>query len=159
MQKQKFKFIIIYFILTFAVFGAREDYGGWAKNITGCNTRQQILKDNAVFVLHNVSKCEIMGLWIDFYTGQVLKHWQNIDIDHVLPVSFYEKHCKMHNTSFEQLKIFYNDKDNLVITSRQENRRKGSKTKEQYKQIIQNEERRVEYEKKYDLIYDKYCKN
>jgi len=152
------KILISLFLLTFASLGAREDYGGWAKNpYTGCNTRQEILLTQYLKVYEKVRKCKITGLWVDFYTGEMLTEWNKIDIDHVLPVSYFDKYCRKPNASFQDLRVFYNDKDNLVITSKRENQRKGSKTKEQYAKMIADEERRKAYEEKYDLIYNKYC--
>jgi hypothetical protein len=155
------KFLFFAFTFTCNTFAYnREEYGGWARNSgTKCNTRQEILLAEAIVVKEATSKCRIKGLWVDFYTGQVLDNWGDIDIDHILPVSYYDKNCKSTNATSKDIRAFYNDKDNLVITSKKENQRKGSKKKDQYAPMIKSEERRMAYIEKYDLMYNKYCNN
>lgn len=159
-NKHLFFFLIVLFFLASLnlAFGYdRKEYGGWKQNIqTSCNTRQEVLLIRYVKVYEKVGKCKISGLWIDFYTGALLSDWNKIDIDHLLPVAYYDKHCRK-NKPLKEIRKFYNDTENLVITSKEENRKKGSKTKEQYAPLIKNETRRKAYIEKYDKIYNKHC--
>lgn len=156
-------FILITLLIFNISYGARQDYGGWVK----CNTREQVLKERVLVITKINEVCKIEGVWIDYYTGELLEDVNDIEIDHILPVDFYDKHCRQKlpdNATLEEragekrkLKIFYNDKENLVITSKKNNRKKGNKIKEQYVKMIEDEVIAKIYITQYDIIYNKYC--
>lgn len=104
-----------------------------------------------------VGKCKIDGVWVDFFTGKELYDLKKIDIDHVLSVSEYEAKCRK-GRDVTEIRKFYNDKDNLVITDKKVNQRKGNKSKDEYAPMIKDLQRREAYIKKYDLIWNRYCK-
>lgn len=154
------KITLIFLLSCSLTFGARKDYGGWAYNKeTKCNLRQEILIERAVEVISITGECKIEGegRWIDFYTNEILTSEAQIDIDHLLPVDYYDKNCKKEEATKKDMRKFYNDKQNLVITSRTTNRVKGNKAKDEYAKTIKDVGRRAEYEKTWDLIYSVYC--
>lgn len=161
------RFVIVFFLVFFSCFAARKEYGNWIKNpYTGCYTRQEILLTNFITIKERVSKCKIEGTWEDFFTGKILTDLSIIDIDHVLSVSEYDKTCRVRlpdDATLEErelekksLKAFFNDRENLVITSNKENQRKSNKSKDEYAPLIKDEKRREAYIEKYDRIFKKY---
>jgi hypothetical protein len=71
--------------------------------------------------------CKIKdGMWIDFYTGEKIKLNDHPQIDHVVPLSYAHK-VGAYKWSRDQKVAFYNDHDNLVITSRSMNLEKQDK--------------------------------
>jgi phage regulator Rha-like protein len=159
-----FKIILILLLAFNVSCGARQEYGGWVK----CNTREQILEERALIITKKTEVCKIEGVWFDYYTGELLEDVNNIEIDHILPVDFHDKYCREklpdnataddRDAEKRKLKIFYNDKDNLVITSKKNNGKKSNKTKEEYVKMIEDEEIAKIYITQYDIIYNKYCK-
>ncbi len=151
-------FLIVIFNISYAY--DRKEYGGWERNkYTGCNTRQEILITSFVKINQRLSKCKIEGEWEDFFTGKILNDAKKIDIDHILSVSEFDSKCRTKEMEFKDLRKFYNDRENLVITSKKENQRKSNKSKDEYSAMIKDEIRREAYVKKYDLIHKKYnCK-
>ena len=125
-------FIVFVFIFIFTGCTAptpkydRKEWGGWSSK--DCrNTRHQILKENAVKSPKlDTKKCKVTkGEWIDFYTGSKITMKDHPQIDHVVPV----KHAHDfggYNWAKEKKKLFYNDKENLVVTSRILNQKKGA---------------------------------
>ena len=73
-----------------------------------------------------IEKCKVKaGFWNDFYFAETFDSPKLIDIDHVVPLKHaFENGAKAWTQ--EQKKIFANDPDNLVITSRKANRTKGA---------------------------------
>lgn len=103
----------------------RLDYRIWSDFDKNClDTRQEILKRDARVVLW-INKCVVKnGVWIDSYTGELLKDVKTIDIDHVVPLQYADSHGLT-----QQLKPkFGNDISNLLVTSAHLNRSKGSKS-------------------------------
>jgi len=69
---------------------------------------------------------ENAGEWIDPYSGRKMTKSSDIDIDHVVPLSYAARHGGQ-SWSSEVKEEFANDLDNLLATSAKENRAKGDK--------------------------------
>lgn len=104
----------------------RHKWGGWDDSNHDClNTRNEVLKKESLIPVVQ-KKCKIVsGRWVDFYSGEALGSPREIDIDHVVPI----KHAFSNGAATwtrQQRETFYNDTDNLVVTSRHNNRQKGA---------------------------------
>ncbi len=107
----------------------RSDWGDWADDDKDClNTRHEILKDRSLISVEMNAKNNCLvakGQWIDFYSGEEITSARDIDIDHVVPVKI--AHELSHGQwPRERRKAFYNDYENLVVTSLKYNREKGA---------------------------------
>lgn len=106
----------------------RDEWGKWADPDSDCrDTRQEILlRDNVGEVQLSPDRCKVVkGKWIDFYTGEVVLEASQVQIDHVVSVK------SAHETGgFKWPRArrshFYNDPDNLVVTSASTNASKGA---------------------------------
>ena len=74
----------------------------------------------------------------------------------MLSVSEFDSKCRK-DKSLEEIRKFYNDRENLVVTTKKENSRKGNKSKDQYSIIIKDSKIRENYINKYNKIFKKYC--
>lgn len=105
---------------------SRKDWGGW--RVQKClDTRAQILKAQSLRPVRMDSKsCKVTeGLWVDFYTGDKITMKDQPQIDHVVPVKHAHSMGGAQWTKIEKSR-FYNDKENLVVTSRSMNASKGA---------------------------------
>lgn len=108
---------------------ARDKFGhGW-KDVDqdGHDTRQEVLmSQNTGNLVVNSKGRVIHGRWISFYSGQVFTDASQLDIDHVVPLSWAWKHGadKWSQAKREQ---FANDERNLVAVEASLNRQKGDK--------------------------------
>lgn len=155
------KFIILFLLITLNAYSYdRKEYGRWKiDKETGCRLNHKIIMERYVYDYGytKLSKCKVEAVWIDFYTGKLILNQKDINIDHILPVYYYDKHCRK-GKSKKQIRAFYNDIDNLVITTRNENMRKGSKTPKQYSKKIKNDKIREIYESRFNASYEKHCR-
>lgn len=107
----------------------RSEWGtSW--RVKNClSVRENVLISNATDGLKlSKSGCEVLdGVWIDFYTGERISMADSPEIDHVVPVEHVHS-IGGHRWSKEKRSKFYQDKDNLVITSKAMNSSKGSKS-------------------------------
>lgn len=107
----------------------REDWGGWTDSDHDCqDTRQEVLlaESKSPVRFRTSSECSIAsGRWVDFYSGEVLTDPGLIDIDHVVSV---KEAYDLGGSSWSRRRrsAFYNDRLNLVVTSRHTNRSKGA---------------------------------
>lgn len=106
----------------------RTDWAGW-KTKNCINTRHQLLKTKSITSPKiNVKGCTVVdGLWLDFYTGESITAADKPEIDHIIPL----KHAHTlgaYRWSRARRNAFYNDPENLVITSRSMNREKQDKS-------------------------------
>lgn len=103
----------------------------WADDDRDCqNTRAEILIERSLgkVTFSGKKECVISsGKWKDYYYPGLLENAKEIDIDHLVPL--YEAH-KSGGAGWSKLKKkqFANDPENLVITSRTTNRKKGAHT-------------------------------
>jgi hypothetical protein len=94
------------------------------------------------------------GKFIDFYTNTVYTNAKDIDIDHVLPPYIHYNTVGKYQSKKKNAE-FYNDTENLVITSLSLNRSKGKKDLSEFIQRVPRENR-CRYIAKYDRISVKY---
>lgn len=107
----------------------RKDWAHWSDFDKNClNTRNEILKTRSLSpVTFDRKGCRVIkGKWKDYYYPEVHVIAKIVDIDHLVPL----KHA--HDTGGEKWtalrkEAFANDPDNLVITNKSYNRKKGSK--------------------------------
>ena len=108
----------------------RDDWGNW-KDLDGdCqDTRSEVL---AIFNQEDNNPCTASsGTWLDPYTGTIFTNASDIDIDHIVPVSYAHNHGGAGWS--EKLKEqFYNDQENLLPVSASANRSKGSKSPDEW---------------------------
>jgi hypothetical protein len=106
----------------------RTAFGGWVDTDGDClDTRGELLVAHSLTpVVLDETGCRIVGgVWMDVYTGETLSDAGSIDIDHLVPLG-YAWSLGAENWSAEKAHTFYNDPENLVITSASVNRSKGS---------------------------------
>lgn len=112
----------------------RGDWEHWSDDDHNClNTRQEILKARShVAVTMNKKGCKVVtGMWDDYYYPEVHTQSKKVDIDHLIPL----KYAHMHGAqgwSHEHKEKFANDPENLVITNKSYNRKKGAKGIDQW---------------------------
>nr|WP_283105095.1 HNH endonuclease family protein [Shewanella dokdonensis] len=108
---------------------SRDKFGsGWSDtDHDGQDTRQEVLiSQNTGQILLSPSGKVKQGRWISMYSGQVIMSASEIDIDHVVPLSWAWKHgaSEWSNTRRES---FANDERNLLAVEASLNRQKGDK--------------------------------
>ena len=109
---------------------SRKQFGdGWAKDSSGCDTRNRILKRDLRETTEN-KKCQILtGILSDPYTGQEIQfsraeNSSAIQIDHMVALSdAWQKGAQ--NLSFEQRVELANDPLNLLASEGNANQQKG----------------------------------
>ena len=106
----------------------RSNWGSW-RTKRCVNTRHMLLMRRSIKpVTLNSKGCMVKdGLWIDFYTGSKIRMSNVPQIDHVVPLK-YAHSIGGHQWSKEKKSRFYNDIENLVITSRSINLKKKDKS-------------------------------
>jgi hypothetical protein len=112
----------------------RSEWTHWSDENRNClDTRSEILKSRSLTpVLLNKKGCKVVaGKWEDFYYPEVHTLASTVDIDHVVPLknAHLSGGANWSNRSKEE---FANDFENLVITNRSYNRKKGSKGIDQW---------------------------
>ncbi len=106
----------------------RKSWGQWADYDRDCqNTRHEILIERSLTKVElSKNGCRALnGKWEDFYTGEFITDSNLIQIDHVVPVKMAHV-WGGYNWEKIQKQKFYNDLDNLVITSSKNNSQKGA---------------------------------
>lgn len=108
---------------------SREQFGkGWAKDSSGCDTRNRILKRDLKEAQEN-SKCQVIsGILDDPYTGKQIIFSRDkasaIQIDHVVALSdAWQKGAQQIST--EERKQLANDPLNLLASDGSANQQKG----------------------------------
>ena len=109
---------------------SRKQFGdGWAKDSSGCDTRNRILKRDLRKTTEN-KKCQILtGILSDPYTSQEIQfsraeNSSAVQIDHVVALSdTWQKGAQ--NLSFEQRIELANDPLNLLASEGNANQQKG----------------------------------
>lgn len=110
----------------------RSAWTHWIDQDKNCfDTRQEILKARSEIppeIKKTRSKCSVVsGLWSDYYFDEKLRRASEIDIDHIVPLK-HAHDSGASGWSSEQKAEFANDPENLVITNKSYNRKKGSKS-------------------------------
>lgn len=107
----------------------RKDWNHWIDQDRNClDTRGEILKKRSLEPVEmNKKGCRVIhGKWEDFYHTQIHTNAAQVDIDHVVALknAHLSGGANWSNRSKEE---FANDPENLVITNRAYNRKKGAK--------------------------------
>ncbi len=109
----------------------REKFSnGWGR-INGCDLRNLILHRDLKSKKLSNNNCKIYsGLLKDLYSGREIrfkrgmKTSENVQIDHIVAVSdAWQKGAQQ--LTYEQRNDFYNDPENLIAVSKEENQQKG----------------------------------
>jgi hypothetical protein len=110
---------------------SRKQFGsGWADLNKDCqNSRMETLISQSVGQIQYKSskQCKVKsGKWISPFTGNVIYSASDIDIDHVVPLSWSWKHGSNAWSKEKRVK-FANDPANLLSVEASLNRQKGDK--------------------------------
>jgi hypothetical protein len=135
---------------------SRKDWHHWIDQDRNClDTRGEILKKySLVPVEFNKKGCKVIqGKWDDYYHTQTHTNAAQLDIDHVVPLknAHISGGADWSQRSKEE---FANDPENLVITNRAYNRKKGAKGIDQWLPV--KKEYACKYIKKWVSVKNQY---
>ncbi|MCR9712860.1 HNH endonuclease family protein [Vibrio parahaemolyticus] len=108
---------------------SRDQFGhGWADvDHDGQDTRQEVLiAQNTGNLNYNEHGRVVSGRWISMYSGKIYYNASDLDIDHIVPLSWAWKHGA-DKWKKDTRKRFANDPRNLVAVGASLNRSKGDK--------------------------------
>ncbi|MDQ7090117.1 MAG: DUF1524 domain-containing protein [Methylococcales bacterium] len=133
----------------------RDDWGDWIDENNDCqNTRNEVL---ATFNEITPNNCTVLtGQWFGPYTQKVFFNASDIDIDHIVPVSYAHNHGGAY-WSKELKQQFYNDQENLLAVSKLANTSKGNKPPTEW--MPANGNYACQYVDTFLYIVDKYHLN
>ena len=138
----------------------RKDWRHWIDEDGDCqNTRAEVLiSQSQVSVEFATSRdCRVIkGSWIGRLTGVLLSDASDVDIDHVIPLSYAHGHGGF-SWSPSKKKQFANDPLNLIPTYDIENRRKSDKGPSEY--LPSDKDLACAYIKRWQAIRIKYDLN
>ena len=138
----------------------RKDWRHWIDEDGDCqNTRAEVLiSQSQVSVEFATSRdCRVIkGSWIGRLTGVLLSDASDVDIDHVIPLSYAHGHGGF-SWSPSKKKQFANDPLNLLPTYDIENRRKSDKGPSEY--LPSDKDLACAYIKRWQAIRIKYDLN
>ena len=138
----------------------RKDWRHWIDEDGDCqNTRAEVLiSQSQVSVEFATSRdCRVIkGSWIGHLTGVLLSDASDVDIDHVIPLSYAHRHGGF-SWSPSKKKQFANDPLNLLPTYDIENRRKSDKGPSEY--LPSDKDLACAYIKRWQAIRIKYGLN
>ena len=107
----------------------RDDWGtSW--KVKNCRSVRDRLLINSALKAPVLDKkgCKVKyGVWIDYYTGEKITLSDKPEIDHVVPIK-YAHSIGGDRWSKKKKSRFYQDIENLVITSKSLNSSKGAKS-------------------------------
>ena len=123
----------------------------------GYDARQQALKMQSVGPVKCVKTSHgfvvVSGKWICPYTGKIFTNPHDVDLDHVVSLSWAWKHgADSWKPSIRT--EFANDQENLLVVDATENRRKGDKGPDEW--LPSRKGYRTEYHEKWTRIIKKY---
>ena len=137
---------------------SREQFGkGWAKDSSGCDTRNRILKRDLKEAQEN-SKCQVIsGILNDPYTGKQIIFSRDkastVQIDHVVALSdAWQKGAQQIST--EERKQLANDPLNLLASDGPANQQKGDSDAATW--LPSNKSFRCEYVSRQIAVKKKY---
>jgi hypothetical protein len=123
-------FVFLFSQLSFSGTYHRKQWRHWIDEDRDCqNTRQEILISRSEDpVILNKKGCVVKrGKWRDYYFDEILTLANQVDVDHLVPL----KHAHVmggEKWSKIEKKQFANDPENLVLTNKIYNRKKGAKS-------------------------------
>lgn len=110
----------------------RKEWKHWSGS--PCDTRREVLVRDGqnVKVDNSSNRCDITsGTWHSVYDEKDFTNARELDIDHVIPLSWAAKHGGQV-WPIEKKELFANDKSQLLAVSASENRKKGDKGPSEY---------------------------
>lgn len=135
----------------------RDNWFHWNKNVSGCQNLRHFLLENTSSKpvnYHTEKKCRVKGgKWYGAYTDTFFYNSSELDIDHIVPLSWAASHGAI-NWSKKKKRQFANDIDNLIAVSRSENRRKGALGFDGY--LPPNKDFHCDYIEKFESVVSKY---
>lgn len=138
----------------------RKDWKHWIDEDRDCqNTRAEVLisQSQARVEFATSRDCRVLkGSWIGQLTGVLLTNASDIDIDHVIPLSYAHRHGGFSWSSSKK-EQFANDPLNLLPTYDIENRKKSDKGPSEY--LPSNKNLACAYIKRWQAIRIKYGLN
>ena len=138
----------------------RKEWRHWIDEDGDCqNTRAEILiSQSQVKVEFATSRdCRVVkGSWIGRLTGTLLSDASDVDIDHIIPLSYAHRHGGF-SWSPSKKKQFANDPINLIPVYDVENRKKSDKGPSEY--LPSDKKLACAYIKKWEMIRIKYDLN
>lgn len=138
----------------------RKDWRHWIDEDGDCqNTRAEILiSQSQVKVEFATSRdCRVIkGSWIGRLTGTLLSDASDVDIDHIIPLSYAHRHGGFSWPPSKK-KQFANDPINLIPAYDVENRKKSDKGPSEY--LPSDKKLACAYIKKWEMIRIKYDLN
>lgn len=133
----------------------RRQWGSWKDSDNDCqNTRVEELIDHGKNVILDDSHCTILsGFWLDHFSDKTFTDSSELDIDHIVPLSWAHAHGASGWTS-EQKQKFSNDPDNLLPVEDNLNQSKGDSSPLEW--LPPNEMFHCEYLQLWQVILLKY---
>ncbi len=140
----------------FSTIYSRSDWPHWIDIDHDCkDTRAEFLiKNSKVPVKLSRNRCRVLkGNWFDNYTGVTISIANDLDVDHIVPLSWAHGHGG-DKWSIKKRKNFANDFENLLAVSVAANRSKGDKGPDDW--MPPNHKFRCAYLKRFDDVVRKY---
>ena len=135
-----------------AVDYERSEWKHWVGN--PCDTRENVLYAQGQNPTKDPSNCKVLsGSWVDPYSGETFTNASDLDIDHVIPLSYAARHGGQA-WSPEMKEKFANDSSQLLAVSAKENRGKSDKGPEDY--MPPNKNFQCEYSKRWVSTASQY---
>ena len=130
----------------------RDDWGRWKDFDNDCqDTRSEVLAE--FNQIDGYSCTASLGEWLDPYTNIIFTDAGDMDIDHIVPVSYAHNHGG-YGWSDELKEQFYNDQENLLAVDASANRSKGNKSPAEW--MPDNADYHCIYVDNFLYIVDKY---
>lgn len=152
-MKLLLKFIVLFLIFTYLLSAQtynRKDYNVW-KNYK-CNTRDLILIRDNYEKIYKGNICDNKeGKWLLGYSNEFVTNSSLIDLDHIIPIK-YAHDMGAYRWSKKNKQLFANDLDNLILSSKKENRTKQDNGPSQWMPKYN----RCEYSLRWKEISNKY---
>ena len=105
----------------------RSEFGNWQDFDGDCqNTRHELLQklSTSTYTLTDNTCRVLTGRWLDPYTNKVFTQSKDVDIDHLVPLSYAWKHGAFNWANEKRIK-FANDARNLFAVQSSVNRDKS----------------------------------
>lgn len=135
----------------------RDNWSHWNKNVSGCKNLRHFLLENTSLKpvsYYSEKKCRVkVGKWYGAYTDTFFYNSSQLDIDHIVPLSWAASHGGI-NWSKKKKRQFANDIDNLIVVSRSENRKKSAYGFDDY--LPPNKNFHCDYIGSFEKIVSKY---
>lgn len=125
----------------------------------GMHTRDEVLLEQSVGntrVNRNkfTGKNQVTsGQWEDKYSGEIMRHKSDVEIDHVIPLYWADRHGG-NEWSDEDKSLFANDPQNLLAVSALQNQVKGADGTDKY--LPQTDAQVPEYVELWRVLLDRY---